>query len=142
MNGKLIHNPLAPSSLPNFQNLGPIISGVSNLLLFHPPPNTPNAVMRQAEERGTFTAPKKACLRVTTTLDTLLPGQRASIARYDDVRAGQMLMSMGLLPGDAVLLERVAPFGGPMAFRSGSLLICMRPEEAASVQCVLTPVEC
>jgi len=76
---------------------------------------------------------------MNATLLTLLPGQLASIVRFDDERAGQMLMSMGLLPGDHVRLERVAPFNGPMAFRSGSLLICMRPEEAATVACTITP---
>lgn len=75
---------------------------------------------------------------MNVTLLSLVPGQQASIVRFDNEQAGHLLMSMGLLPGDEVRLERVAPFNGPMAFRSGSLLICMRPEEASTVVCTIT----
>lgn len=74
---------------------------------------------------------------MAVTLQNLLPNTEARIIDFRDPLAGQLLMSMGLLPGDNVLLERVAPLNGPMIFRSGQLTICMRPEEAATVLCEL-----
>ncbi len=69
------------------------------------------------------------------TLRSLTKTDRVVVRSFSNAQAGQLLMSMGLLPGDVVELERQAPFDGPMVFRSGQLIICMRPEEAATVHC-------
>jgi ferrous iron transport protein A len=40
---------------------------------------------------------------------------------------------MGLLPGETVALENIAPFGDPIAIRVGEYKMCLRLEDADCV---------
>ena len=44
------------------------------------------------------------------------------------------LFEMGLLPGEEVELENVAPFGDPIAVRVGEYKMCLRMEDAGQIE--------
>jgi ferrous iron transport protein A len=68
------------------------------------------------------------------TLDQLSPGQQATIIGFADDALGLRLLEMGMIPGDPVTLERVAPMGDPIAVRTGELLLILRKNEASTVE--------
>lgn len=43
------------------------------------------------------------------------------------------LFEMGLLPGEEVELENVAPFGDPIAIRVGEYKMCLRVADARNI---------
>ena len=66
------------------------------------------------------------------TLDALAPGARATVTGY----AGEMparLLEMGLVPGTAVEVVRLAPLGDPMEIKVRGFLLSVRKDEAAHV---------
>ncbi len=66
------------------------------------------------------------------TLDTLAPGATATVTGY----AGDLparLLEMGLVPGTAVEVVRLAPLGDPMELKVRGFLLSVRKEEAAHV---------
>lgn len=67
-------------------------------------------------------------------LNCLKPGQSGWIERIEgDSRVSQRLMAMGLLPGAAVEVVRVAPLGDPIAVRLAESQISLRRREAAAL---------
>ena len=68
------------------------------------------------------------------TLDQLTPGQEATVIGFADDVLGTQLLEMGLIPGDSVMLERIAPLGDPIAVRTGELLLILRRNEASTVE--------
>jgi ferrous iron transport protein A len=44
------------------------------------------------------------------------------------------LFEMGVLPGEEVALENVAPFGDPIAVRVGEYKLCLRLQDAAHIE--------
>ncbi len=44
------------------------------------------------------------------------------------------LFEMGLLPGEEVELENVAPFGDPIAIRVGEYKMCLRMDDAQQIE--------
>jgi ferrous iron transport protein A len=44
------------------------------------------------------------------------------------------LFEMGLLPGEEVALENVAPFGDPIAIRVGEYKMCIRLNDAEQIE--------
>jgi ferrous iron transport protein A len=52
-------------------------------------------------------------------LSELTYGQEATVSRITDDYLALKLFEMGLLPGEHVELENVAPFGDPIAIRVG-----------------------
>lgn len=44
------------------------------------------------------------------------------------------LFEMGMLPGEQVELENIAPFGDPIAVRIGESKLCLRLEDAACIE--------
>jgi len=68
------------------------------------------------------------------TLDQLTPGQQATVIGFTDDGLGVQLLEMGMIPGDPVTLERVAPMGDPIAVRTGELLLILRRNEASTVK--------
>ena len=66
------------------------------------------------------------------TLDTLAPGDTATVTGY----AGELparLLEMGLVPGTAVEVVRLAPLGDPMELKVRGFLLSVRKGEAAAV---------
>ncbi|MCX6187484.1 MAG: FeoA family protein [Bacteroidetes bacterium] len=61
-------------------------------------------------------------------------GQKAIIEKVTDDDLSLKLFEMGLLPGESILLENVAPFGDPIAVLLSESKICIRLQDAASVQ--------
>lgn len=44
------------------------------------------------------------------------------------------LLEMGLLPGEVVSLENIAPFGDPIAIRVGEYKMCLRMRDAENIE--------
>ncbi len=61
-------------------------------------------------------------------------GQKAIIEKVTDDDLSLKLFEMGLLPGETIMLENVAPFGDPIAVLLSESKICIRLQDAASVQ--------
>jgi len=70
-----------------------------------------------------------------STLDKLVPGVSALVERVGGQRAfRRRLMELGLLPGTAVEVIRVAPFGDPLELRVRGCNLSIRAAEAGAVQ--------
>jgi ferrous iron transport protein A len=67
------------------------------------------------------------------TVNELVIGQQATVKAFTDVELGHQLLEMGVIPGESIVLERVAPLGDPIAVRVSDVLLMMRRKEAASV---------
>ncbi len=67
------------------------------------------------------------------TVNDLTIGQKATVKDFTDHRLGIHLMEMGVVPGETITVERVAPMGDPIAVRVSDLLLMMRRKEAASI---------
>jgi ferrous iron transport protein A len=68
------------------------------------------------------------------TLSELKFGQEALVEKINDNELSLKLLEMGLLPGETVALENIAPFGDPIAIRVGEYKMCLRLEDAACVE--------
>jgi ferrous iron transport protein A len=66
-------------------------------------------------------------------LSELRFGQEAVVESITDNDLSVKLLEMGLLPGETVALENVAPFGDPLAFRVGEYKMCLRVKDASFV---------
>ena len=60
--------------------------------------------------------------------------QIAIVSKITDEGLSLKLFEMGLLPGEEVELENVAPFGDPIAVRVGEYKMCLRIEDAAHIE--------
>jgi Fe2+ transport system protein FeoA len=67
-------------------------------------------------------------------LSTLIPGERAVVARIDipPEQRGR-LMEMGLLPGTSVELVRFAPLGDPVEIKLRNYHLSLRKHEAEKI---------
>jgi len=71
---------------------------------------------------------------VSPSLADLEPGQVAEIVSIDcDRRMSRRLMEMGLLPGTAVRVVRLAPLGDPLELRLRDYSLSVRRSEAARI---------
>jgi ferrous iron transport protein A len=73
-------------------------------------------------------------------LSKLVPGDRARITAIGSI--GPMkrrLMDMGLLPGEEILVEKVAPLGDPIEVRIRSYHLSLRKKEAEGIAVEVTP---
>lgn len=66
-------------------------------------------------------------------LSELTYGQSATVLKVTDEYLALKLFEMGLLPGEQVELENVAPFGDPIAVRVGEYKMCLRIEDAKHI---------
>jgi ferrous iron transport protein A len=74
-----------------------------------------------------------------TNLSQLAPGATARITAIGAV--GPMkrrLMDMGVLPGETVRVEKVAPLGDPIEVRIRSYSLSLRKKEAQEIQVEVT----
>jgi Fe2+ transport system protein FeoA len=70
-----------------------------------------------------------------TQLSELSPGQRARIIRVGGRgRARRRFMEMGLVSGETILVERVAPLGDPVEFFVKGYHLSLRRNDAQNVQ--------
>lgn len=66
-------------------------------------------------------------------LSELKPGQKAVIENFSDEELSLRFMEMGCVPGEEILMERVAPLGDPVAIRVSGYSLCLRSSEAESI---------
>ncbi len=67
-------------------------------------------------------------------LSDLLPGQRAQIVHVGGHgRARRRFMEMGLVTGEPVLVERVAPLGDPVEFLVKGYHVSLRRDDARHI---------
>jgi Fe2+ transport system protein FeoA len=72
---------------------------------------------------------------VGTRLSDLVPGQRAKIVRVGGHgRARLRFMEMGLVRGETVLVERVAPLGDPVEFLVKGYHLSLRHDDARHIE--------
>lgn len=67
-------------------------------------------------------------------LSELKPGQKAIIKNFTNAETYLKLMEMGCVPGERVLLEKVAPFGDPISVKISGYLLSLRLNEAEGVE--------
>jgi ferrous iron transport protein A len=71
---------------------------------------------------------------VSTNLSKLLPGTRAKVISIGAI--GPMrrrLMDMGVIPGEAVRVEKVAPLGDPLEITIKGYNLSLRKQEAEGI---------
>jgi ferrous iron transport protein A len=73
-------------------------------------------------------------------LSELAFGQLAVVEMVNDNDLSLKLLEMGLLPGETVALENIAPFGDPIAIRVGEYKMCLRIADADHVEIRLSEV--
>jgi ferrous iron transport protein A len=61
-------------------------------------------------------------------------GQQGTITQVSGDLLALKLFEMGVLPGEQVELENIAPFGDPIAVRVGEYKLCLRLEDAAHIE--------
>lgn len=67
-------------------------------------------------------------------LASLIPGEKAIIDSFTDAELSVKLLEMGCTPGEEVTLEKVAPFGDPIAVNVAGYTLSLRLAEAATVK--------
>ena len=67
-------------------------------------------------------------------LSELQFGQTAVVINVMSEDLSLKLFEMGLLPGEEVALENIAPFGDPIAIRVGEYKMCLRLEDAENIE--------
>ena len=60
-------------------------------------------------------------------------GKHAIIKSFENDELFLKLMEMGCIPGETVLMERVAPLGDPMAIKVAGYQLSLRKNEAETV---------
>lgn len=67
------------------------------------------------------------------TAKDLLLGQHAIVSSFSDERLATSLAERGLVAGERLCVERVAPSGDPIAIRVSDHLLCIRRRDASSI---------
>lgn len=67
------------------------------------------------------------------TLADLKKGQKAFVKSFTNELLSSKLIEMGCMPGEAIMLSRIAPLGCPLAITISGYELSLRKEEAASV---------
>jgi ferrous iron transport protein A len=66
-------------------------------------------------------------------LSQLKPGQSGVIKEFTDLEMSVKLMEMGCLPGESIVVERLAPLGDPMAITVSGYQLSLRKREASTI---------
>lgn len=69
----------------------------------------------------------------TRRLSDLTRGESAVVESFTDEILQLKLLEMGCLPGETVMMERIAPPGDPFAIRVAGSVISIRRDEADQV---------
>ena len=67
------------------------------------------------------------------TAKDLIPGQRAIVSSFSDATLASHLAERGVVAGEQLYVERVAPTGDPIAIRVSDHLLCIRKREASNI---------
>lgn len=67
------------------------------------------------------------------SLADLKKGQKARVKSFRNDALSSKLMEMGCIPGESLVLSRIAPLGCPLAINIAGYELSLRREEAASV---------
>ncbi|HMO33071.1 MAG TPA: FeoA family protein [Lacibacter sp.] len=70
---------------------------------------------------------------MTKRLSELEPGTRAVIRSFESDDIYLKLMEMGCIPGEAIVVDNVAPLGDPISIKVAGYQLSMRKEEAAHI---------
>jgi ferrous iron transport protein A len=77
---------------------------------------------------------------VTTNLAKLAPGARAKIVSVGAVGPlKRRLMDMGLVPGEEIRVEKVAPLGDPLEVTVKRYALSLRKQEAEGIAVEVLP---
>ena len=71
-------------------------------------------------------------------LTDLKPGQEAIIKQFDNSEISLKLLEMGCIPGEKILLEQIAPLGGPISVNISGYSLSLRVSEAEVIIVDLT----
>ena len=66
-------------------------------------------------------------------LSELKPGQHAIIRKFENDEIFLKLMEMGCLPGEKIVLEKMAPLGGPISVNISGYSLSLRKSEANQI---------
>lgn len=66
-------------------------------------------------------------------LSDLKPGQEAVILEFSGEEISIKLMEMGLVPGETILMEQVAPLGDPISVNVSGYHLSLRLNEAEQI---------
>lgn len=66
-------------------------------------------------------------------LSELKPGQAGTIKEYSDTDIFLKLMEMGCVPGEPILLEKIAPLGDPISISVAGYRLSLRLNEAEHI---------
>lgn len=69
----------------------------------------------------------------TIQLSRLPKGKKAIIHEHKQSEFQLMLMEMGCIPGEAVLVEMIAPLGDPMAIKIAGYYLSIRKADADKI---------
>jgi Fur family ferric uptake transcriptional regulator len=84
--------------------------------------------------RAAAQAPATAVRTAARNLSQLLPGESGKVIRVGaGGKLGQRLLSMGLVVGETVRVEQVAPFGDPIGIRVKNYCLALRRQEAEAI---------
>jgi ferrous iron transport protein A len=61
-------------------------------------------------------------------------GKKAVITKVNGQILALKLFEMGILPGEEVELENVAPFGDPIAINLSESKVCLRMQDASCIE--------
>lgn len=70
---------------------------------------------------------------IVKTLAQLIKGETAIISSFSDDVLSLKLIEMGLIPGEKITLQHIAPLGCPYAFEVNGTLVSLRKSEAKLV---------
>lgn len=66
-------------------------------------------------------------------LSQLKPGSKGIVKEFTDLEMSVKLMEMGCLPGEEILVERIAPLGDPIAIKVAGYQLSLRKQEASTI---------
>lgn len=72
-------------------------------------------------------------LIVSMKLSQLVAGEAGIIKEFTDIEMSLKLMEMGCLPGEPIVVERIAPLGDPMAITVSGYQLSLRMREASTI---------
>jgi len=69
----------------------------------------------------------------TKPLSTLRRGEGGVVVEMLNPAVALQFMEMGILPGEYIMVDRIAPLGDPMSIKVAGSLLSVRRKEAATV---------
>lgn len=67
------------------------------------------------------------------TAKDLILGQHAIVASFSDEKLAVFLAERGVVAGERLCVERIAPMGDPIAIRVSDHLLCLRRRDASAI---------